>query len=376
MKVVIIGPAHPLRGGIADFNEALAKAFQDEGTEVSIYSFSYQYPSFLFPGTSQFTKDAEPAHLNIRSTIHSLNPISWKKTASKIIQEKPDLVLVRYWLPFMAPALGTICRILRRKGLKVIAITDNVLPHEKRPGDKQLTGYFLRSCKGFVAMSKSVMEDVKSFIPEASAVFLPHPIYYIFGDIISKESARQKLGIELNEKVILFFGFIRAYKGLDLLFDAIADSRLKNLNVKLIVAGEFYEDQKKYFDQVDKLGIRERILFHTSYIPKDEVKNFFCASDMVVQPYRDATQSGITQIAYHFEKPMLVTNVGGLPEIVTDNLVGYVTETNGRSIADGIFNFFSLNKEVEFSRNVKSEKERFTWAAFIRGINKLYESIS
>jgi len=376
LKVVIIGPAHPLRGGIADFNEALAKAFQDEGTEVSIYSFSYQYPSFLFPGTSQFTKDAEPAHLNIRSTIHSLNPISWKKTASKIIQEKPDLVLVRYWLPFMAPALGTICRILRRKGLKVIAITDNVLPHEKRPGDKQLTGYFLRSCKGFVAMSKSVMEDVKSFIPEASAVFLPHPIYYIFGDIISKESARQKLGIELNEKVILFFGFIRAYKGLDLLFDAIADSRLKNLNVKLIVAGEFYEDQKKYFDQVDKLGIRERILFHTSYIPKDEVKNFFCASDMVVQPYRDATQSGITQIAYHFEKPMLVTNVGGLPEIVTDNLVGYVTETNGRSIADGIFNFFSLNKEVEFSRNVKSEKERFTWAAFIRGINKLYESIS
>ncbi len=376
MKVVIIGPAHPLRGGIADFNEALAKAFQDEGTEVSIYSFCYQYPSFLFPGTSQFTKDAEPAHLNIRSTIHSLNPISWKKTASKIIQEKPDLVLVRYWLPFMAPALGTICRILRRKGFSVIAITDNVLPHEKRPGDKQLTNYFLRSCKGFVAMSRSVMEDVKRFIPNASAVFLPHPIYNIFGEIVSKDSARKKLGIELNEKVILFFGFIRAYKGLDLLFDAMADTRLKDLNVKLIVAGEFYEDQKKYFDQIDRLDIRERVLFHTAYIPKEEVKYYFCASDMVVQPYRDATQSGITQIAYHFEKPMLVTNVGGLPEIVSDGLIGYVTETNAKSIADGIFEFYSLNKEVEFSRNVKSEKERFTWATFIRGIKKLYESIS
>ena len=375
MKVVIIGPAHPLRGGIADFNEALASAFQDEGSEVSIFSFSYQYPSFLFPGTSQFTKDAAPKQLSIQSTIHSLNPLSWRRTASQILKTKPDLVLVRYWLPFMAPALGSICRLLRRKAVKVIAITDNVIPHEKRPGDKQLTNYFLRSCKGFIAMSKSVMEDVRSFIPNASAVFLPHPIYNIFGDIVDKEVARKKLDINEKDKVILFFGFIRAYKGLDLLLDAMADERLASMKVKLIIAGEFYEDKKPYLDQIDRLSIQDRVIFHSSYIPKEDVKYYFCTCDMVVQPYRSATQSGITQIAYHFEKPMLVTNVGGLPEIVPDQHVGYVTEISGQSIANRIFDFYNLQKDKEFSMNIKTEKERFTWSAFIRGVKKLYEDI-
>jgi len=375
LKVVIIGPAHPLRGGIADFNEALCRGFLDAGIEAGIFSFSYQYPSFLFPGTSQYTKDKAPGDLNIHSTIHSLNPFSWRNTAKKIISEKPDFVLVRYWLPFMAPALGSICRKIRKKGIKVIAITDNVIPHEKRPGDKQLTKYFLNSCDGYVAMSKSVMEEVKSFIPDASAIFLPHPIYNIFGEAVSKADARKKISLDVGQKVILFFGFIRAYKGLDLLLEAMSDERLKQLDLKLIVAGEFYDNQKLYSDLVDKLNLKDKVIFHSSYIPKEEVKYYFCASDMVVQPYRSATQSGITQIAYHFERPMLVTRVGGLPEIVHDGLVGYVTGIDPGSISEAIHNFYTFNKEEEFTRNVKSEKERFTWKAFIEGITKLYEKI-
>ena len=375
MKVVIIGPAHPLRGGIADFNEALCQGFLDAGIQANLYSFSFQYPSFLFPGTSQFTKDEAPKQLDIHSTIHSLNPLSWRSTAKKIIAEKPDFVLVRYWLPFMAPALGRICRRIRKQGIKVIAITDNVIPHEKRPGDKQLTRYFLNSCDGYVAMSKSVMEEVKSFIPDASAIFLPHPIYNIFGEAVTKAEARKKFSLESKQKVILFFGFIRAYKGLDLLLEAMADEKLRQMDVKLIVAGEFYDDQRLYTDLVDKLNLKGRVIFHSAYIPKEEVKYYFCASDMVVQPYRSATQSGITQIAYHFERPMLVTRVGGLPEIVHDGVVGYVTGIDPASISEAINKFYTLNKEEEFTRNVKSEKERFTWKAFIQGIIKLYEDI-
>lgn len=376
LKVIIIGPAHPLRGGIADFNEALCKGFHDAGMEAGIYSFSFQYPSFLFPGTSQFSNDAAPDLINIQTTIHSLNPLSWRSTASKIIAEKPDFVIVRYWLPFMAPALGSICRMIRKKGIKVIAITDNVIPHEKRIGDKALTKYFLRSCDAFVAMSRSVMKEVESFIPDAKAIFLPHPIYNIFGDEITKQKAREKFHLPMDQKIILFFGFIRAYKGLDLLLEAMADERIKQLNIKLIVAGEFYEDSKPYMDTVSRLGLTDSVEFHSSFIPKDEVKYYFCASDMVVQPYRNATQSGITQIAYHFGKPMLVTNVGGLPEIVSDGVVGYVTDTEARAIATALYTFYTEGKEQVFSANVIHEKERFTWDTFIKGIMNLYEKLS
>ncbi len=375
MKVVIIGPAHPLRGGIADFNEALCKGFLAAGLDACIYSFSYQYPSFLFPGTSQFTKDAAPTEFSIHTTINSIQPFSWRTTARKILDEKPDFVVVRYWLPFMAPALGSICRMLRKKGIKVIAITDNVIPHEKRIGDRMLTRYFLKSCDAFVAMSKSVMKEVKEFIPDATAIFLPHPVYDIFGTSVSKEDSRQRLGIPPGQKTILFFGFIRPYKGLDLLLEALADEGLRALNVHLLVAGEFYEDEKPYLDLVDRLGLKDRVIFHSSFIPKEDVKYYFCASDMIVQPYRTATQSGITQIAYHFERPMLVTNVGGLPEIVSDQIVGYVTETNPSAIAGAINNFYFEHKEEEFSANVRKEKERFTWSAFILGIKGVYDKL-
>lgn len=374
MKIVILGPAHPLRGGIADFNEALCRSFLEDGQDCRIVSFSYQYPDFLFPGTSQYTSSAPPADLDIQARLHSLNPISWVSTAISIIHSQPDFVIVRYWLPFMAPALGSVCRMLKRKNIRVIAIADNILPHEKRMGDRVLTRYFTKSCDAFVAMSATVLEDLKIFTQKPSS-FLPHPVYDIFGEKVSSPIARNHLRLDPNLPLILFFGFIRAYKGLDLLLEAMAVEKLKNSGVKLLLAGEFYEDRDKYDKLIDRLGIRENIIFHTEYIPKEEVKYFFCAANLIVQPYRSATQSGITQIAYHFEKPMLVTRVGGLSEIVKDGLVGYVTPTDPVAIAAAVSDFFENNREEKFVQSVVREKERFTWSAMVKGIKELYEAI-
>ncbi len=371
LKAVIVGPAFPLRGGIADFNEALAIAFQEEKIETFIYSFYFQYPKFLFPGTNQNAEGSPNSALKIHSTISSVNPISWWNTAKKIISEKPDFVVIRYWLPFMAPALGTIAKLLRRKKIHVIAITDNVIPHEKRPGDSAFTGYFVRNCDAFVTMSKSVLNDLSKFTSSAKKKFIPHPVYNIFGQAIPKSEARKKLSIQNDEKLILFFGFIRSYKGLDLLIEAMSDPALRDLNVKLLIAGEFYEDRKPYLDKIASIENGDRFILHTEFIGKESVKNYFCAADLIVQPYKSATQSGITQIAYHFGRPMLVTNVGGLAEIVTDKRVGYVTERTAGAIADAISDFYVNHRENDFAKNVLADREKFSWKNFTNTIIEL-----
>lgn len=369
---IIVGPAFPLRGGIADFNEALCKALNDEGIRTSVVSFYLQYPRLLFPGKTQVTDAPPPAGLKVDSLISSINPVSWFRAASSIKKQSPDFVVIRYWLPFMSPALSTIARQVKKSGIKVIAIADNVIPHEKRPGDQALTKYFVNSCDAFIAMSQTVVEDLRKFTSDKPVIFSPHPVYDIFGESIPKAEARAKLGLNLADKVILFFGFIRPYKGLDLLFKAMSDERIRALNLKLVVAGEFYGDESTYRTMIKDLSIGENVILHSEYIPKGEVRNYFCAADLVVQPYRSATQSGITQIAYHFERPMLVTRVGGLSEIVPDEKVGYVTDVDAKDIASHILDFYTRGREEEFSRNTKTEKERFTWKSFV---NKLLSGI-
>jgi D-inositol-3-phosphate glycosyltransferase len=368
---IIVGPAFPLRGGIADFNEALCKAMNDEGIKTSIVSFYLQYPGILFPGKSQVTGGSAPPGMEINSLISSINPLSWYRAAAFINKQKPDFIIIRYWLPFMSPTLSTIARQVRKAGIKVIAITDNVIPHEKRPGDEALTKYFINSCDAFIAMSKTVVDDLKKFTSSKPVLFSPHPVYDIFGDAISKEEARRRLRMDIGQKMILFFGFVRPYKGLDLLLRAMAIDEVRRLNIHLVVAGEFYGDEKFYHDLVRDLKISDNIHFHSSYIPKEEVKNFFCAVDLIVQPYKSATQSGITQIAYHFGRPMVVTNVGGLSEIVPHGKVGYVVDVNENSIAKGISDFYNGNKEQEFANNTSREKDRFTWKSFVNNLLKL-----
>jgi glycosyltransferase involved in cell wall biosynthesis len=290
MKIIIIGPAHPLRGGgMSTFNERLSRQFQNEGHQTSIYTFSLQYPSFIFPGTSQYSDEPAPKDLDIKVCINSINPFNWIKIGYRLKKENADLIIVRYWLPLMGPCLGTILRILKKnKHSKIVCIADNIIPHEKRFGDKPFTKYFVNPVDAFITMSEKVLTDLRFFVKDKPARMVLHPLYDNFGEKVSKEVARKELGIGNEELVVLFFGFIRKYKGLDILLDAvkiIKDLNYQNLNLKFLIAGEFYEDSKSYYDQIEKLGIREQLIMHTHFIPDNKVKHYFCAADVVVLLY-------------------------------------------------------------------------------------------
>ena len=376
-KIVIVGTAHPYRGGLAAFNHRLALAFQEEiaDCEVYIYTFSFQYPDFLFPGKSQYSEDEAPKNLWIKRKVNSINPLNWWQAGKEIAALKPDLVLTKFWLPFMAPCLGSINRQIKRHWPKAqrIAILDNVIPHEKRIGDLQFIRYFVNSCDAFVAMSKSVLTDLEHFTDTEKKAFLPHPIYDNFGKAVEKKVARQFLNLKNDEKILLFFGLIRGYKGLDILLEAMTDKRLQNQNIRLLIAGEYYDDREKYEQYILKHELSKYIISKPEFVADEEVKYYFCAADMVVQPYKTATQSGISQIAYHFERPMLVTNVGGLPEIVPHGVVGYVIEPNATAIIESALDFYEHDKEAFFSKNVAIEKMRFSWKSMLNGILKLAE---
>ncbi|MCX6232791.1 MAG: glycosyltransferase [Bacteroidetes bacterium] len=372
LNIVILGTAHPFRGGLAAYNERLAKQLQDEGHHVCIYTFKLQYPNFLFPGKSQFADWKAPENIAIRVKVNSINPLNWLKIGKEIKNQKPDLLIIKYWLPFMAPCFGTIARIVKRnKKTRVICIVDNIIPHEKRIGDNQLTNYFVKPVDGFVAMSKSVLNDIEFFDKNKAKAFCPHPLFDNFGAVLDKETALKNTGLDNQFSYLLFFGFIRAYKGLDLLLQAFADERLRKFPVKLIIAGEFYEDAKPYLDLIEELKLSEHIVLKTDFIPDNAVGNYFCAADMIVQPYKNATQSGVTQICYHFNKPMLVTNVGGLSEIVPDDVAGYVVEVNAKAIADRLVDFYENNKQLYFAEGILKEKQKYQWSRMTATIYEL-----
>jgi len=376
-SVIIIGSAHPLRGGLAIYNERLAKEFGDMGYEIEIYSFSLQYPKFLFPGKTQYSDEPPPKGVKIKTCVNSINPFNWIKIGREIKRRKPDLVIYKFWLPFMGPCFGTIARIFKRnKHTRVISIVDNIIPHEKRTGDRLFTKYFIKRVDGYVAMSKSVLNDIEQHFDKVKPKkYSPHPLFDNFGEIISKEQAKRNLQLDPNYKYILFFGLIRDYKGLDLFLDAFAKEEFRKLPLKIIVAGEYYTDPKPYKDQMERLGLMPHIIEKAEFITDSQVGNYFCASDLVVQPYKHATQSGVTQIAYHFNKPMIVTNVGGLPEMIPHEKVGYVVEPNANDLASAMLKFYSAEKENEFVENVKIEKEKYAWSKMVNTIEDLYSEI-
>ncbi len=368
-RIAIIGTTYPFRGGLAVFNERLAKELQDMGHEVDIYTFSLQYPNFLFPGETQYSSDPRPPDLHIKEAVNSVNPFNWVKVGHMLNEKEYDWVLFKFWLPFMGPCFGTIARLAKRNGkTQVVTILDNVIPHEKRIGDRAFTRYYISSSDAFIAMSRSVLEDLRQFTDTPRAQYIPHPIYDNFGELVSKEEARKWLGVTQEEKLLLFFGIIRKYKGLDLLIEAMADPRIRDQQIRLIVAGEYYADQSYYEDLIDQHQVRDSLILKPEFISNEEVKYYFCGADMVVQPYKTATQSGISQMAYHFERPMLVTKVGGLPEIVPDGVVGYVTEVDVEAIVQAILNFYDENKEAAFTANVREEKKRFEWSVMAEGV--------
>lgn len=419
MKIQIVGPAWPYRGGIAAFNERLAQQLISEGHEVKLYTFTLQYPSLLFPGSTQYSSEPAPVGLDIVRVLNSINPYSWYKVGKLIAAEAPDILIMAYWMPFMAPAMGTVARMVKRNGhTRVLGLLHNLLPHEHRPGDKLLSRFMVKSLHGVIALSQSVCAEVQRFAPVMPAVFSPHPLYDNFGDAVSRDEACQHLNLDPNCRYLLFFGLIRDYKGLDLLFDAM--HRLKSVSrgrllcqwdggqrvpspgpepleddllmmgrsmmdeemnqraqirserpVRLIVAGEFYSGRERYLELARALGIYDDVEWRTQFVPNSEVRHYFSAADLVVQPYRNATQSGVTQIAYHFEKPMLVTNVGGLAEIVPNGKVGYVVEPTPRHIADALEVFLSAHDKPDFAEGLRSEKKRYSWSEITKNITSL-----
>lgn len=374
MKIIIVGTAHPYRGGLSAFNERLAYEYISRGDEVEIYTFSLQYPSILFPGKTQYSDEPKPEGLTIHKRVNSINPFNWLSVGREIAKKRPDLLITKFWIPFMAPCLGTIERRVRRNGhTKIISILDNIIPHEHRIGDRLLSKYFVRSTDAFVAMSQSVLEDLGQFDTKKPRCFCPHPLYDHYGKLLSKSEARQALGLEPDGRYILFFGFIRAYKGLDLLLEAMADPRMRQQNVKLLVAGEFYSDSKPYTQQIEQLGIADRVVLRTDFIPDSKVNLYFSACDLVTQPYKSATQSGVTQIAFHFGKPMLVTDVGGLAEIVPDGKVGYVVQPDVKQIADAIVRYYVEDKEQDFTNAVLDEKKKYLWSNMTKAIEEVSE---
>lgn len=369
-NMVIIGPAHPLRGGLATYNERLARELMAEGHHVTIYTFSYQYPGFLFPGTTQYSSEPAPGDLTIRQKINSVNPVNWWRVGNELKRLRPDVIVVRYWLPFMGPALGTILRrVKKNRHTRVVCIADNIIPHEARPGDKAFTRYFIRPIDAFITMSEKVLADLRAIAPAKPATFVAHPLYDNFGPRMPQLAARAHLGITGDVHILLFFGFIRKYKGLDILLKAfrllVQDYGVHNL--RLLIAGEFYEDRSHYDALLDDPVIAPYLLLHTHFISDSEVKYYLNAADCVIQPYRSATQSGVTPLAYHFEVPMIVTNVGGLPALVPDGVAGLVASPNPESIAAKIVEYFTRGRD-HFLRGLRLEKEKYSWSHMTRAI--------
>lgn len=377
MKVIILGTAWPYRGGLATFNERLARQFVSEGHEVELYTFTLQYPSFLFPGKTQYTNEPAPADLTIRRVLNSCNPINWLRVGHAIRKAAPDMLICCYWMSFFAPAFGLVSRIARRnKHTRCTALVHNMIPHEPNILDKLFAPYFVASQDGFVALSESVVGDIEKVESQTSRVkrprtFSPHPIYDHYGERMSKNEACKALNLPADKNYMLFFGLVRAYKGLDLLLGAFGCVKDQLPNLQLIIAGEFYEDEDKYRAQIAQLGLSDRVIIRNEFIPDGDLRKYFGAADLIVQPYKTATQSGVTQVAFHFEKPMLVTNVGGLGEIVHDHQMGYACEPTAEAIANDVSDYFTNNRQEAYTSYLQKEKTKYTWSKMTEAFIKI-----
>lgn len=375
-KNIIIGPGYPLRGGISHSNNILCNEFNVNNIDSEIISFSLQYPSLLFPGKTQYEDTELIYKIKISSIINSIFPLNWIFVFWRVLKSKPDYVILRYWMPFMAPCLGSIAYLIKWfSKVKVIALIDNVKPHEKRMGDFLLNKYFFNSCHAYVTFSKGVLNDLKKYSGNKKTASIPLPIYNNFGQIVDKKDAKLKLNLNENKKYLLFFGLVRKYKGLDLLIDSLMLIHKHDKDIVLLIAGEFYDDINYYKNKIKSLGLNENVIIHNRFIKEDEVKYFFCACDLVVQPYKTATQSGITQIAYNFHKPMLVTDVGSLSETVNHEKGGYVVNYDSVEIKEYILDYYNNKRESSFSENVEKEKLKFNWINLVEGINNIYKKI-
>lgn len=372
MKIAFLSTFYPFRGGIAQFNAALYREFEKEN-EIKAFTFKRQYPNFLFPGETQFVTDKDVVdEIPAKRVLDTVNPFTYCSTARKIKKEQPSLLIMKYWMTFFAPSLGWVAKKLKKKTV-TICVLDNLIPHEKRFFDTAFNRFFLKQIDGFVVMSDKVLADLLSMKPEARYIRVDHPLYNHFGEITPKMNACEKLQLDSSKKYILFFGFIRDYKGLDLLIEAM---NYVDQSYELIVAGEVYGSFDKYQNQIDASNAKNRIHLFNRYISDSEVTNFFSASDVCVLPYKSATQSGITAISYHFELPIIATNVGGLAESVKHQENGLVvSEVSAKSIAESINEYFKENYAANMRKAIQDYKKEHSWGNFAKKVLDFYAAL-
>lgn len=363
MRIVILGTAWPFRGGLAAFNERLAKQFVQDGHEVEVVTFTLQYPSFLFPGKTQYSSEVAPDGLKIVREINSCNPLNWIKVGKRLKREAPELLISCYWMAFFAPCYGIIQRIVSRNGkTRCVGLVHNMIPHEPSVLDKCLAPFYVKQTDGFVALSDSVVQDISSLDREQKPkTFSPHPVYDHYGEKMDRKDACVALGLDDRKRYMLFFGLVRAYKGLDLLLDAFAKVKDELKDLQLVVAGEFYEDEDKYLAQIEANGLKDRVIVRNEFVADADLRKYFGAADLIVQPYKTATQSGVTQVAFHFEKPCLVTNVGGLGEIIHHGKMGYAVDPQVDAIVEGLKDYYQNDRQEVFTKYLIKEKELYGW---------------
>ena len=377
-RIVLIGPMYPYRGGIAHFFETMYWGLRERGHHVDAVTFSRQYPSLLFPGKSQFELGATPARaVPAERWIDSINPATWFSAVSKIAQSQPDVAIFKYWIPFLAPAFGRLARSLSKRGIQQLVVVDNALPHERRWGDRVLGRYFFKAMDGCVVMSSAVERDLDLLKVSVPRVFAPHPVYDVFGQPVDRKQARDELGIPQEAPLLLFFGFVRRYKGLDILLRSMPKVLRAMPDARLVVAGEFYDDEADYRNLISSMNLDRNVTVHARYIPKEMVAKYFAAANVVVQPYVSATQSGVAQIAYQFDRPLIVTDVGGLAEVIPHEVAGLVVKPNDpNALAESVIRFFSEALEDQLVAGVQEQKQKYSWGQLLDALESLMSSDS
>jgi len=362
LKVALVGPMHPYRGGIAHYLEKMEEGLLERGHETVPVTFTRQYPKLLFPGKTQYVEDAETSADDPERLLDTLNPWTWYRTARHLAVQEPDVVLFKYWMSFFAPSFGSIARYLRRQGVRVVAVVDNALPHERRPGDAVLGKFFLRACDGLIVMSDEVERDLHELGIEAPIQRVNHPIYNTFGDPLPRPEARDALDLPDDSPILLFFGFVRRYKGLHVLLEALPRIVDHLPDLQLVVAGEFYDEKAFYENIIEKHQLGSYLHLHDGYVSDEDVAAYFSAADVVVQPYVSATQSGVAKIAYHFERPLIMTDVGGLAEMMPHGEAGLVVPPEDPDgLAGAVCRFFEEDLQGELTEGVRREKEKYSW---------------
>lgn len=372
LRLSIVGPVHPFRGGIAHFTDTLVDGLRKRGHDIQVVTFSRQYPKLLFPGKTQFEPGQGRVASDARAVIDSVNPVSWIHAAKQIARHDPDAVLFQYWLPYFAPSYGTIAGRLKKRSIPVFALVHNVIPHERGMGDVQLGRYFLQKCEGVLALSDNVADDLRSLNLDTSIRVAAHPVYQHFGAAVERSDARTRLGLSNDAEVLLFFGFVREYKGLRTLLEAMPEIVRRRPKAVLVVAGEFYDDEGPYRDLIDAHRLDGHVRLHPEYVPADRVADYFSAANIVVQPYDNATQSGVVQTAYNFERPVVVTDVGGLAEVVPDGTAGLVVPPkNPAALADAVVRYFEGGMETRLTEGVREVRERYSWDRLLDEVEDL-----